>query len=62
MSLVNNEWVHYRGSLTPRIVGSIVVEVIIFIVTVVLAMIDSSEWPGIFFWVTMASVIILNSK
>lgn len=38
------------------------VEVIIFVLTVVLAMLDSSQWPGAFFWTTMGSVVILNSK
>lgn len=50
------------GSLTPRIVWSIIIEVIVFIITVGLAMVDSHEWPGIFFWITMTSVVILNSK
>lgn len=52
----------YRGNLTARIVLSILVEVLIFVVTVALAMTDSSEWPGIFFWATIALVVILNSK
>lgn len=51
----------YSGSLTPRIVLSIIIEVIVFIVTVGLAMIPTNEWPDIFFWVTMASIVILNS-
>ncbi|GBM82289.1 Equilibrative nucleoside transporter 3 [Araneus ventricosus] len=48
------------GTLTFRIIGSIIIEIIIFIVTVFLAMVDSSSWPGIFFYVTMASVVIIN--
>lgn len=51
-----------RGNLTTRIVWSISVEVVIFIVTVILAMTDSNDWAGIFFWITMVSVVILNSK
>ncbi|KAF4533279.1 hypothetical protein B566_EDAN010514 [Ephemera danica] len=38
----------------------IFIEVLVFIFTVVLAMVDSSSWPGIFFWATMGSVVILN--
>jgi len=53
---------HFRGSLTTRIVWSILVEVVVFIFTVILAMVDSSEWPGTFFAVTMFTVVILNSK
>jgi len=43
-------------------VWSIVVEVILFIVTIVLAMLDTAEIPGAFFWMTMISVVIINSK
>lgn len=50
-----------RGDLTTRIVWSIVAMVAIFIVTIVLAMVDSSNWPGAFFWITMLTVIALNS-
>lgn len=37
-----------------------VIEIIIFLITVILAMVNSSEWVGTFFWVTMASVVVLN--
>lgn len=39
---------------------SIVAEVIIFIATEVLVMLDSSTWPDVFFWVTLGSVSLLN--
>lgn len=52
----------FSGSLSSRIIGGILVEVVMFIATVVLAMLDSSTWPGTFFWITMATVVILNSK
>jgi equilibrative nucleoside transporter 1/2/3 len=52
----------YRGSLSTRIIGGILVEVAVFVLTVVLAMLESSQWPGAFFWTTMGSVVILNSK
>lgn len=48
------------GSLTTRIVWSILVEVVVFIFTVILAMVDSSEWPGTFFAITICTIIILN--
>ena len=38
------------------------VEVVIFVITIVLAMIDTSAWPGIFFYITIFSVITLNSE
>lgn len=55
-----NLFVPIGGDLTVRIVVSILIEVIVFINTIVLAMLDSSTWPVIFFWVTMASVVVLN--
>lgn len=39
---------------------SILIEVIVFIVTVALGMSDSSAWPAEFFWITMVSVVVLN--
>lgn len=58
----NRAYWNFRGSLSTRIIGGILVEVVVFVTTIILAMIDSSEWPGVFFWATMASVIVLNSK
>lgn len=55
-----NIFVQLGGNLTTRIVWSITIEVIIFIFTIVLAMSDSHDWPGTFFYVTMGCVIILN--
>ncbi|XP_034255832.1 equilibrative nucleoside transporter 2 isoform X2 [Thrips palmi] len=55
-----NVFVQVGGSVTTRVVFSILVMVFIFVMTVVLAMLDSSEWPGTFFWVTMCSVVVLN--
>ncbi|XP_067007523.1 equilibrative nucleoside transporter 1 isoform X1 [Anabrus simplex] len=55
-----NIFVQMGGNLTTRIVWSIIVEVCVFIFTVTLAMSDSSSWPGVFFWLTMVTVVILN--
>ena len=49
-----------RGTLSTRIIGGILIEVGVFVTTVVLAMVDSSQWPGVFFWITMVSVVVLN--
>lgn len=51
-----------RGSLKTRIVWSIVIEVVLFIFTVILAMLDTSSYPGVFFWLTIVSVVLINSK
>ena len=55
-----NVFVQFGGSVTTRVVWSILVMVFIFVMTVVLAMTDSAQWPGTFFWVTMSSVVVLN--
>jgi hypothetical protein len=51
-----------RGNLTTRIVWSLMIEVAIFVVTVILAMVDSSAWPAAFFWITMISVLLMNGN
>ncbi|XP_045506319.1 equilibrative nucleoside transporter 1 [Colias croceus] len=55
-----NIFVKTGGNLTTRIVWSLCMEVLVFVVTVVLAMLDSTEWPEVFFWLTMVSVFFLN--
>lgn len=55
-----NIFVQLGGDLTKRIVWSLSIAIVIFILTVILAMIDSSDWPGAFFWITMISVVVLN--
>lgn len=55
-----NIFVTIGGSLTTRIVWSIIIEVIIFIITVILAMVDSETWPYGFFYVTIISVVVLS--
>ncbi|CAK1541010.1 unnamed protein product [Leptosia nina] len=48
------------GDLTSRIVWSLCIEVLMLVVTVILAMVDSSTFPEVFFWLTMITVFILN--
>ncbi|XP_016982893.1 equilibrative nucleoside transporter 1 [Drosophila rhopaloa] len=55
-----NIFVNFGGDLTSRIVYSIIFEMVILLVTIVLAMLDSSQWPGIFFWTTMVCIVLLN--
>ncbi|XP_047525398.1 equilibrative nucleoside transporter 1 isoform X1 [Pieris napi] len=54
-----NIFVEIGGDLTTRIVWSLCLEVVMLVVTVIFAMVDSSEWPVIFFWVTMVTVFVL---
>ncbi|XP_043640394.1 equilibrative nucleoside transporter 1 [Drosophila teissieri] len=55
-----NIFVNLGGDLTTRIVYSIIFEMVILLVTIILAMVDSSEWPGTFFWATMVCIVLLN--
>ncbi|CAG9761164.1 unnamed protein product [Ceutorhynchus assimilis] len=55
-----NIFVPIKGDLTLRIMWSIVINILLFIITIVLAMVDSSSWPYGFFYVTMISVVVLN--
>jgi len=41
-------------------VWSLIIEIVVFLFTVILAMVDSSAWPDVFFWSTIVSVVILN--
>ncbi|GFR81510.1 equilibrative nucleoside transporter [Elysia marginata] len=49
------------GRLGPKIVVSIFIMIVMFVFTVVLAMIDSSDWPETFFWITMATAVVINA-
>ncbi|KAL5239098.1 hypothetical protein ACI65C_006508 [Semiaphis heraclei] len=48
------------GKLTTRIVWSILTEVLCFVFTVALVMINTSQIPAIFFWSTLCSIVFLN--
>lgn len=50
------------GNLTTRIVWSISIAVVVFIITIILAMTDTSSFPYGFFWITICCVVVLNSK
>ncbi|XP_066582107.1 NADPH-dependent diflavin oxidoreductase 1-like [Prorops nasuta] len=56
-----NIFVQLGGNLTTRIAWGLFIQVLVFVFTVILAMTDSSQWPGAFFWITMISVVILNT-
>ncbi|XP_031786781.1 equilibrative nucleoside transporter 1 isoform X2 [Nasonia vitripennis] len=49
------------GNLTTRIVWGLFIQVIVFIITIILAMMDTSKWPGIFAIATLISVVVLNT-
>jgi len=55
-----NVFARMGGSLARRIIWSLCIITAVFIFTVILAMVDSSGWPGPFFFTTITSVVILN--
>ncbi|XP_066258073.1 equilibrative nucleoside transporter 1 [Euwallacea similis] len=55
-----NIFVPLKGDLTLRIMWSIAINIMLFIITVALAMVNTSQWPYEFFYITMLSVVILN--
>ncbi|CAG2118841.1 unnamed protein product, partial [Medioppia subpectinata] len=48
------------GSLSIRISVTLIVQSLVFVFTIILAVIDSTGWPDIFFWVTMLSAAVIN--
>lgn len=51
---------HRSGNLNVRITGMILIECLVFLLTILLALVDSSHWPGAFFYITMLSVVAMN--
>lgn len=48
------------GNLKLRINLTLIIVGLVFILTIVLAGLDTSQWPGKFFYLTIASVIVMN--
>lgn len=48
------------GNLNLRVNISLILEAIVFLLTIILAVVDSTRWPGAFFYITMISVVVLN--
>ncbi|KAH9419244.1 Nucleoside transporter [Dermatophagoides pteronyssinus] len=51
---------HGVGNLAHRITYSLVAQILVFIFIIAMAIIDSSSWPSIFFWLTMMSAVAIN--
>lgn len=48
------------GNLNLRVNVSLILEALVFLLTIILAVVDSTKWPGAFFYLTMISVVALN--
>ncbi|KAK3094873.1 hypothetical protein FSP39_007356, partial [Pinctada imbricata] len=56
-----NTFCQCGGQASPvRIIISICIMVLVFIATVILAMVDSTTWVAEFFWITMMTAVVLN--
>lgn len=49
------------GNMIFRITAMILVEIVICVLTLSFAITESTEWPGVFFYITMVSVVVMNS-
>ncbi len=47
-------------NLAPRIVWTMLVEILVLIITIVLAMVETSSWPTPFFYLTIGCVVVLS--
>lgn len=48
------------GNLKLRVNLTLAIEALVFALTITLAVVDSSQWPVSFFYITMVSVVVLN--
>lgn len=48
------------GNLMLRVNLTLIAEAVIFLITIILAIVDSSQWPRAFFYITLLSVAVLN--
>ncbi|CAG7733168.1 unnamed protein product [Allacma fusca] len=55
-----NIFVSIGGNLKTRIIWSIVIEVFLFIGTIILAMVDTRDFPGVFYSLTVFTVVVMN--
>lgn len=51
-----------RISLKLRIMGSILVMLVLFVITTTLVKVDTDAWQNIFFAITLITVFVVNSK
>uniref|UniRef100_A0A0B7AUL4 Equilibrative nucleoside transporter 1 n=3 Tax=Arion vulgaris TaxID=1028688 RepID=A0A0B7AUL4_9EUPU len=57
-----NLFIQCKGNTVGlRILASIIVTVIMFVVTVILAVTDTSSWSEEFFWITIISAVVINA-
>lgn len=55
-----NIYLHINGNLNYRIIVCLIIEICLFIITMLFIICDISYIKGVFFWITMFSVTLLN--
>lgn len=55
-----NLFIHFKGDLRKRIQVILIFQIVLFIISIVLAILNTSKWPYIFFYLTMISVFLIN--
>lgn len=53
-------YIIFRGKLTTRVIWSICAEIVCFMFTIILVMVNTSQSPKLFFWSTLGTVVLLN--
>ncbi|XP_074640650.1 equilibrative nucleoside transporter 3-like isoform X2 [Tubulanus polymorphus] len=51
---------HVHGGNTRRVVGGQLIQFSLYVVTLVLACVDSSQWTNVFFIITMTTIVLVN--
>ncbi|XP_074657075.1 equilibrative nucleoside transporter 3-like [Tubulanus polymorphus] len=49
-----------RLNVSHRIIISNIITLLLFVLTIAMCLIDSSQWPGVFFAITLITIIIFN--
>lgn len=55
-----NLFIHIKGDLRKRIQVILIFQTILFMVSIILAALNTSSWPYVFFYLTMISVFLIN--
>lgn len=60
LQIVNMFFNAQNANLSRRISITLLIQIAVFVFIISLAMVDTNEWPGGFFWTTMMSAVVIN--
>lgn len=52
--------INRNANLTRRVSITLVIQIAVFLFIISLALVNSADWPGLFFWLTMGSAAVIN--